>query len=122
VVLNTRPTNGAISDTSYLKNPPAGYLEPAVDIWAELDKVYNNVQADAYDGEYEFQADLFKAFNLAHDGHFRFFPDLLTKALTFNRNVGLVSVSLNGKNKPEVYVHCKIALLSSDLDPTKQPH
>ncbi|KAB8073593.1 hypothetical protein BDV29DRAFT_201751 [Aspergillus leporis] len=102
------------SDTSYLKNPPAGYLEPAVDIWAELDKVYNNVQADAYDGEYEFQADLFKAFNLAHDGHFRFFPDLLTKALTFNRNVGLVSVSLNGKNKPEVYVHSDIATMAQD--------
>ncbi|KAF7589525.1 hypothetical protein BBP40_004190 [Aspergillus hancockii] len=97
------------SDTSYLKNPPAGYLEPAVDIWAELNQVYSNVQASAYDGEYDFQADLFKAFNLAHDGHFRFFPDLLTKALTFNRNVGLVSVSLNGKDTPGIYVHSDIA-------------
>ncbi|KJK63227.1 Peptidase family S41 [Aspergillus parasiticus SU-1] len=96
------------SDTSYIKDPPSAYLEPAVDIWAELNKVYDNIKSDKYAGEYEFQADLFKAFNLAHDGHFRFFPDLLTNVLTFHRNVGLVSVSLDGKETPQIYVHTDI--------------
>lgn len=91
---------------SYLKNPPSSYLEPAVDIWAELSKVYDKVKNHSYAGEYDFQADLFRTFNLAHDGHFRFFPDLLTEAITFSRNVGLVSVSLDGTSLPQIYVHC----------------
>ncbi|KAB8231134.1 hypothetical protein ETB97_008484 [Aspergillus alliaceus] len=107
------------SDTSYIKNPPSAYLEPAVDIWAELDKVNDKVKSDAYKGEYDFQADLFKAFNLAHDGHFRFFPDLLTKALTFHRNVGLVSVSLDGKKTPEIFVHSDIVeKVENGFDPS----
>ncbi|KAE8376749.1 hypothetical protein BDV26DRAFT_264909 [Aspergillus bertholletiae] len=107
------------SDTSYIKDPPSEYLEPAVDIWAELQKVSDKIKSDAYAGEYEFQADLFKAFNLAHDGHFRFFPDLLTKVLTFHRNVGLVSVSLDGEEIPEIYVHTDIVeKVENGLDPS----
>ncbi|KNG85575.1 hypothetical protein ANOM_006645, partial [Aspergillus nomiae NRRL 13137] len=107
------------SDTSYIKDPPPAYLEPAADIWAELNKVYDNIKSDAYAGEYDFQADLFKAFNLAHDGHFRFFPDLLTKVLTFHRNVGLVSVSLDGKETPQIYVHTDIVgKVENGLDPS----
>ncbi|KAE8354716.1 hypothetical protein BDV28DRAFT_155975 [Aspergillus coremiiformis] len=104
------------SDTSYLKNPPPGYLEPAVDIWGELNQVIDNLKSDVYAGEYEFQADLFRVFNLAHDGHFRFFPDLLSGPLTFHRNVGLVSVSLDGKEKPQVYVHSQTGMLTATAD------
>ncbi|KAE8146592.1 hypothetical protein BDV25DRAFT_162185 [Aspergillus avenaceus] len=107
------------SDTSYLKNPPTGYLEPAVDIWAELNQVHDNIKSDIYGNEYDFQADLFRVFNLAHDGHFRFFPDLLTKVFRFNRNVGLVSVSLNGTDVPQIYVHADIvALVEAGFNPS----
>ncbi|KAL1962724.1 hypothetical protein VTN77DRAFT_9268 [Rasamsonia byssochlamydoides] len=102
------------TDVSYLKNPPPSYLSPAVDIWAELYGVYDKVNNSAYAGEYEFEADLFQTFNLAKDGHFRFLPDLLTLAMTFSRNVGLVSVSLNGTDLPQIYVHSDInALVAS---------
>ncbi|THC97570.1 hypothetical protein EYZ11_002925 [Aspergillus tanneri] len=93
------------SDTSYLKNPLPEYLEPAVDIWAELDQVYSQIKGDAYDSEYDFLADLLRVFNSVHDGHFRFIPDLLSKALTFNRNLSLVSVSLDGKQEPQIYIY-----------------
>ena len=91
---------------SYLKNPPAppAYLEPAVDIPAALQTVIDKLNNDTYANEYAFQADLFRTFNLAHDGHFRFFPDLLTSALRFSKNTALVSVSLNGTALPELYI------------------
>jgi hypothetical protein len=75
-----------------------------VDIWAALYEVYHKVESHSYASEYDFQADLFRTFNLAHDGHFRFFPDLLTTALSFSRNVSLVSVSMDGKQLPQIYV------------------
>ena len=92
------------TDLVYLKNPPAGYLEPSVDVWAELDRVLSSIKTGGYRNEYEFQADLFRTFNLAHDGHFRFFPDLLSKALVFRRPIPLVSVSREGVELPKVYL------------------
>jgi hypothetical protein len=72
---------------------------------AEFNTVQNKIKNGTYANEYQFQADLFRVFNLAHDGHFRFFPDLLTGALSFQRGVGLVSVSLDGKAIPKIYTH-----------------
>jgi hypothetical protein len=65
--------------------------------------VLTNITAGAYANEHAFQADLFRVFNLAHDGHLRFMPDLLSKALVFARPVSLVSVSLDGIAVPRVY-------------------
>ena len=64
----------------------------------------DKLQNDTYANEYAFQADLFRTFNLAHDGHFRFFPDLLTGALRFSRNTSVVSVSLDGTELPQLYI------------------
>jgi hypothetical protein len=61
----------------YLKDPPKGYTEPAADIGAGLATVLANITSGAYKTEYEFQAQLWKVINSAHDGHFRFLPDLL---------------------------------------------
>ena len=92
-------------DTSYLKAPPSGYLEPAVDLPAVFDAIQAKLNNGSYSNEYQFEADLFRTFNLAKDGHFRFFPDALTGVLRFSRNVGLVSVSLTGSDIPKIYVH-----------------
>jgi len=91
------------SDTSYLKNPPAGYLQPPVDIWANFNTILQNIQNDVYSNEHAFQAELYATFNRVHDGHFRFFPDLLSKALIFSRPVSLVSVSKDGVATPKIY-------------------
>ena len=101
--VDPRTQTNLVPDVSYLKNPPSGYLEPAVDVWGSLNVILTNIGSGTYANEYEFQADLFRTFNLAKDGHFRFFPDLLTKALEFGRTVGLVSVSLDGVEIPKVY-------------------
>ena len=93
------------ADPNYLKAPPADYPEPAFDLPASFQAIQSKLVDGSYTNEYKFQADLFRTFNAAHDGHFRFFPDLLTRALRFSRNVGLVSVSLTGTDLPEIFVH-----------------
>lgn len=62
-----------------------------------------NISSGAYANEYEFMTNLWKVFNSAHDGHFRFLPDILDKALQFRRNVDLVSVSSDGFEIPKIF-------------------
>ena len=90
-------------DISYVKNPPKGYLMPAVDIWGNFQKILSNIESGVYANEHAFQADLFASFNAVHDGHFRFLPDLLSKAVLFSRPVSLVSVSKDGTELPKIY-------------------
>ena len=94
-------------DLSYLKNPPAGYLQPAIDIVATLETMIDKIKSGFYGNEHEFQTDLFKNFQAVHDGHFRFAPDLISKALLFRRPVQIVSVSRDGVEIPKVYTRGK---------------
>jgi hypothetical protein len=82
-------------------------MEPAIDILAKLDSILNNITSGYYNNEHEFQTDLFKTFQAAHDGHFRFAPDLISKALQFRRPVQIVSVSRDGVELPKVYTRRK---------------
>lgn len=98
-----------VADTSYLKNPPSGYLMPAIDIKGSLNKIISNITAGVYPTEHAFQTDLLKTFQAVHDGHFRFAPDLVTRALQFRRPVQIVSVSRDGVEVPKVYTREDIA-------------
>ncbi|KAH8687804.1 hypothetical protein BGZ60DRAFT_425664 [Tricladium varicosporioides] len=92
------------ADISYLKDPPNGYQEPAIDIKKALNDIGANINKKKYPNEYEFQADLLKTFNAVHDGHFRFAPDLLSKAFGFRRPMQLISVSRDGNEIPKIYL------------------
>lgn len=93
---------------SYLKDPPASFQFPAYDIPAAFEEIISNVQGGVYANEYEFQADLYAAFNLAKDGHFRYIPDLIGAAIQFRRqDIALASVSLDGVAVPQIYAVCK---------------
>lgn len=72
-----------------------------------LKAVQNNITAGKYKNEYEFQVALFNSFTQAHDGHFDFYPDALTRAFLFRRQVALVSVSKDGVELPKIYVLSK---------------
>jgi len=91
-------------DISYLKDPPKSYQEPAVDLRVRFDDILNSIEIGKYSNEYEFQVDLYNTFNDAHNGHFRFAPDLLSKAVGFRRPVQLVSVSRDGFEVPKIYI------------------
>lgn len=53
---------------SYLKNPPKGYLSPAVDVFAELDNVISDANNGRYKAEYDFEWDLYKRVFVAAHG------------------------------------------------------
>jgi hypothetical protein len=65
--------------------------------------ILSNIKSGKYANEHAFQADLFRTVNLVHDGHFRFAPDLLSKAVSFGRPFPVVSVSKDGIEVPKVY-------------------
>ncbi|CZR64528.1 uncharacterized protein PAC_14426 [Phialocephala subalpina] len=96
--------------TAYLKDPPEGYTEPAVDLKAGFAAVLANISSGVYETEYQFQASLWKVVNSAHDGHFRFLPDLLSKAIGFRRPLPLVSVSFDEVSSPKVYSYRDVLL------------
>ncbi|CAK7229666.1 hypothetical protein SBRCBS47491_007328 [Sporothrix bragantina] len=82
------------SDAEYKADPPADYFYPPYDMFAALAAVRSNLVNGVYESEYDFQIDLYlKVFGQGHDGHFVFYPDLLSGAFLYTRPYSLVSVS-----------------------------
>lgn len=99
----------------YLKDPPAEYaakVQPPYDFWANFDRIYNDAASGSYANEYAFGFDLYRLFQLAHDGHFVFYPDSVTEIFSFGRTVPLVSVSVDGTSIPEVFAYADVLTAS----------
>jgi hypothetical protein len=94
-------------DSAYLKDPPANYFYPPHDIFTYLSSVKAKLENNVYANEYEFQEDLYQVFARAHDGHFVFYPDALTKAFQWGRQRSLVSISEDGTSIPEIKLYGK---------------
>ncbi|CZR69628.1 uncharacterized protein PAC_19528 [Phialocephala subalpina] len=93
------------SDSAYKADPPADYFYPPHNIFTYLASVKTNLQNDKYANEYEFQEDLYQIFARAHDGHFVFYPDALTKAIEWGRKRSLVSISEDGTSLPVIKIY-----------------
>jgi hypothetical protein len=95
------------SNVAYLKKPPQGYTEQAVDIMGKLDSMRSGLSSDAFKTEYDFQVQMMNLFNSAYDNHFAWQPDILASAMQFQRPPGteLVSVSSDGMAMPEIYTY-----------------
>lgn len=76
---------------------------PGIDLQESFHDILRGIKSGEFRNEYEFQVNLFSTFNLAHDGHFRFAPDLMSR-IQFRRRVQLVSVSRDGIEIPRIYV------------------
>lgn len=87
---------------AWLKDPPKDYDFPPHDTLGVLASVKENLVNDKYPNEHSFQIDLYSVFTPAHDGHFIFFPDLLSKAFDFSRQQALVSISEDGQSLPVI--------------------
>ncbi|KAI1305450.1 hypothetical protein F5Y03DRAFT_406358 [Xylaria venustula] len=93
------------SDQSYLKDPPSDYPYPPVDILGDLERISSDLQAGKYNGELEWQEDLFKTISgKPHNGHLSYHPDLLTVPFEWVRPWTLVSVSEDGTSLPVIRV------------------
>lgn len=91
------------STLAYLKNPPPGYQQPAVDVIQVLGQIQNNITAGNYKNQYSFEADVQFLVSRMHDAHVTLSAGILD-AFSFISPYGIVSVSVDGKQAPEIYI------------------
>ncbi|OCL11266.1 hypothetical protein AOQ84DRAFT_386953 [Glonium stellatum] len=91
------------STLAYLKNPPQGYQQPAVDFLQGLQLIQQNITAGYYTNEYAFEADLQILLYATHDAHVALTAGALS-AFSFASPFAISSVSVDGKQLPKVYV------------------
>lgn len=89
------------SSLEYLKNPPAGYDLPPVDILNSLEAIKQKALSNGYGGQFDYELDLYKLYATSGDGHFSYSPRLISSFIL--RRVPLVSVSVDGIQLPKVY-------------------
>lgn len=91
------------STLAYLKNPPAGYQQPAVDLLAGLSDLQQAVNTGTFVNQYEFEVALQLLLVSAHDGHLYLNAGILA-AFTFASPYDIVSLSIDGVELPKVYL------------------
>ncbi|KAI0127666.1 peptidase S41 family protein [Xylariales sp. AK1849] len=96
------------STLAYLKDPPEGYQQPAVDIIDGLEKIKNNVTAGVYTNQYLFEADLYKLVYSVHDDHVNLLAGIMS-TFSFASQFELVTASLDGVAAPQIYIADDVA-------------
>ena len=93
---------------AFLKDPTPEYELPPVDIMGGLTDISSKAIAGAYQGEYEFERDIFELICHADDSHFGYLPYLI-RGVEYTPGLAAASISLDGVALPKVY------LLGKDL-------
>ncbi|KAF1848095.1 peptidase S41 family protein-like protein [Cucurbitaria berberidis CBS 394.84] len=93
------------STLSYLKDPPKGYPNGAVDIMAGLEDIKSRVNKGDYTNEYDFENDIASLLVKAHDGHLNFQGMAYAGAFRWRRSssIALISASKDGSEEPKVW-------------------
>lgn len=91
------------STLAYLKNPPEGYQQPAIDVLDELSKIQQRIDSGFYNNQYAFEADFQLLAYALNDGHVALTAGALA-AFSFASPYEIVSVSVDGKQPPKVYI------------------
>lgn len=91
------------STSAYLRDPPAGYQQPAVDFFQELAGIKSNVTEGRYVNEYEFEAEIMRLVYSFHDSHVVLWSGVLS-AFAFGNDYRLVTASMDGREAPKVYL------------------
>jgi hypothetical protein len=91
------------STLAYLKEPPKGYQQPAVDILSELIKIQNNVTSQVYQNQYQFEIDVQHLLYKAHDSHL-YLSGGINSAFTFSAPYSITAASPDGKSLPRIYI------------------
>ncbi|KAK8123150.1 peptidase s41 family protein, partial [Apiospora sp. TS-2023a] len=88
---------------STLKEPPAGYQQPAVDLQQGLADLRNNVTSNVYKNQYAFESDLQYLIYQVHDTHVDLSAGVLA-AFTFGSPYSIMSASIDGKQEPKLWL------------------
>lgn len=97
------------STLAYLKTPPSGYQQPAVDLVGGLNTLLEQANNGTFGNQYAFEAALQNLIYQAHDYHLDLLAGTLS-AFTFLNPFSIVSVSLDGIQEPKVYLSGKLIL------------
>ncbi|KAI8660248.1 TSPc domain-containing protein [Fusarium keratoplasticum] len=99
------------STVDALKDPPATYTSSATDILGGLEKIGRT----NYASHYEFDTAISNLLSSANDGHLAIFPCTLSIFDFCLEDAGLVSVSTDGIQAPDVYTLSDSLLLNSTV-------
>lgn len=91
------------STLAYLKDPPASYQQPAIDVQASLNDIRQRVQAGDFENEYTFEIAVQEVIYATHDAHMTLSAGILS-AFTFGSPYSIVSASTDGIELPKVYI------------------
>ncbi|KAI0188435.1 hypothetical protein EV127DRAFT_497760 [Xylaria flabelliformis] len=91
------------STLAYHKNPPPSYQQTGVDLIGGLRRLQQNIDEGLYSSQYNFETDLLRLVQAAHDGHLTLDAGVLA-AFAFASPRDIVSVSLDGTSLPKVYL------------------
>lgn len=91
------------STLAYLKSPPPEYQQAPFDFIGALDKIRDDVNANKFKNEYDFEYAVQKAIQGTHDAHVALAYGILS-IFVFGAPYGLVSVSKDGVEVPQIYV------------------
>ena len=91
------------STLPYLKDPPAGYQQPATDLLGGLTSIQQAINDNVFPNQYSFEATLQNLINSAHDAHVQLIAGVLA-AFTFASPYEIASVSIDGIQLPKIYV------------------
>ncbi|KAL8627048.1 hypothetical protein Q9189_007249 [Teloschistes chrysophthalmus] len=91
------------STLTYLKNPPATYRQPPVDLLGGLDTIQQAVNNGVYMNEYDFEVAVQKLIYSAHDAHISLYAGVLS-VFSFGAPVSIVSVSSDGIALPKIFI------------------
>lgn len=95
------------SNLAYLKNPPASYQQPPVDLLGGLELIQAKINNGAYANQYEFEAALQALIYATHDGHLYLSSGILS-LFSFGSQYTIASVSIDGIQLPKVYFSGKV--------------
>lgn len=107
------------SSLAYLKNPPTGYQQPAVDVFAGLDLIQKRIDDGVYTNQYAFEVDFLLLIQSMHDDHAVVVTGL-SSAFSWASPYSIISASVDGKEVPKVYLEDDI-IDSQGADWTPSP-
>lgn len=90
------------STLNYLKDPPTGYQQPAVDLIGGLQTIQSNVNSGTYKNEYEFEVAVQHLLFAAKDDHLDLVWGIFG-AFSFGAPYAIVSVSRDGIELPKIH-------------------
>ena len=102
------------STSAYLKNPPASYQQPAVDLLHGLSQIQLDINNGVFENQYAFEATLQNLIQQAHDTHLVLDFGILN-AFSFGSPYGIVSVSPDGVQNPKIYSYGMVDCSNSAL-------